>query len=274
MKHLAKLLLPVIIGVVTLPAYANLSNYGAALDRHLSSYSEDDNSHRETEIQPDSNKHQVVTLPAYANQSHYGSLDKHLSSYSEDNNSHRENEIQRDSDTHHEDKDMSTSCKKCGKSSLFALKDGDIQLTFLSSSAGFSDDLFLAGTSNNIFNNHLATAGQVFTLSNIKAGAEIVFGLFVNDTNSIFFSGNSKRNDDGVNHAKFSTLENNNVEVSFEDLYGGGDKDYNDLIFSVSNVKIGGSSTLPVPESNSLLMIILGLLLIGFSKFRSAKSFK
>ena len=42
-------------------------------------------------------------------------------------------------------------------------------------------------------------------------------------------------NSDGIAHATVSNLDEGGTLVGFEDLLGGGDKDYNDLVFSFSN---------------------------------------
>lgn len=141
---------------------------------------------------------------------------------------------------------------------------GDINLTFLSKQAAYSSDLFLVGSPNVILNNQTAVIGQQFNLGSFQAGIDIVFSLFVNDTGHQFFTGPASSNPDNVVHALFSEINGNaiQIQISFEDLLNGGDLDYNDLIFSVTNVAV-------VPEPQSYLMMLLGLLLLVQLKRRN-----
>ena len=54
----------------------------------------------------------------------------------------------------------------------------------------------------------------------------------------MFYSGDGSRNPDGIAHAVVDSRQNQ-AQVGFEDLFGGGDRDYNDLVFSFSNVSGG-----------------------------------
>ena len=53
------------------------------------------------------------------------------------------------------------------------------------------------------------------------------------------------------------------ANVGFEDLFNGGDKDYNDLRFSVANVGVSR-----VPEPSALALVVGGLALAGLSRAR------
>src|SRR5438045_2102368 len=88
---------------------------------------------------------------------------------------------------------------------------GDVDVTVLSSTAGFSSDLQLyffpsLASSHYIANNH-TDLGQTFTLdaaffnsNGISAGDELVFGIYVVNTGNTFLMGPSSRNLDGLAH--------------------------------------------------------------------------
>lgn len=96
------------------------------------------------------------------------------------------------------------------------------------------------------------------------------FGFYLINTNTgnTFFTRNSYNSDGFFDHAAIydtsiitngpSALVNSDVIVAFEDLFGGGDGDYNDFIFGVSDVApVTGSS--PVPEPATMLLFGTGL---------------
>ena len=55
----------------------------------------------------------------------------------------------------------------------------------------------------------------------------------VENTGYTYFTGDPGRNPDDFVHARLYEIRNNLVLVRFEDLFGGGDKDYNDVNFIV-----------------------------------------
>ena len=157
--------------------------------------------------------------------------------------------------------------KEASSGSLFVASAGEVILTFLSKNASYSNDLFLVGSSDSILNNQTAISGQQFSLGSFQSGAELVFKMFVNNTGHTFFNGAAAINADNVLHTGYNK-QINTVIVGFEDIYGGGDKDYNDLVFSLSNVGVGTFITAPVPEPETYAMLIAGLLMFGFAMLR------
>ena len=147
-----------------------------------------------------------------------------------------------------------------------------VNVTFISSDATYLDDVFLLGSTTKILNNKTSYSNQVFSLGSFLAVTEIVFGLFVNNTGNKFFSGLSSSNVDNQLHAILTTLNTNTVKVGFEDLFGGGDKDYNDVIFKVSNVNLSAVVTQPVPEPQTYLMILMGLFLVSYISYYRKKN--
>lgn len=71
-------------------------------------------------------------------------------------------------------------------------------------------------------------------------------------------------------HAAYDVTSGQSLNIGFEDLFGGGDRDYDDLVFSLNNVRVGSLVT-AVPEPEAYGMLIGGLLLIGFAKRRKQK---
>ena len=116
---------------------------------------------------------------------------------------------------------------------------GDVVVTFDLNDAGYMSELFLDGAygdeSGALFNNWTTAVGTSLNLGSFAAGTELVFKLVVQQTGHVFYTGNPNRNPDDLAHAVVSP-SNNQVMVGFEDMLGGGDFDYNDLVFAFSNV--------------------------------------
>lgn len=159
-------------------------------------------------------------------------------------------------------------------------KTGDIFVTFVGSDASYSDDLYFyltvgdLETAQFLFNNHDATAGDEVDVADgaLAIGDEAIFGICVNregggamdacdGADDFFYTGDPTRNADGMNHIKIWTtatyiaefgdpgfLEGYDYVVGFEDILGGGDRDYNDVIFAFRGV-----TTVPEPVSMTLL---------------------
>jgi hypothetical protein len=91
--------------------------------------------------------------------------------------------------------------------------------------------------------------------------------MTVTNTGFSFFTGDASSNPDSFIHAAFDNKFGQPLVVGFEDILGGGDKDYNDLVFSLSNVYAATGPT-PVPEPETFAMLAAGLLLIRLTKKR------
>lgn len=139
---------------------------------------------------------------------------------------------------------------------IFVASTGDVIATFLGADAGFESQLGLVGGPSNIFDNKTSAIGSTFNLGSFAAGTQLTFSLFVVNTGNTFFSGPASGNPDGVAHASVDTSSTGTL-ASFEDTFGGGDRDYNDLRFSFTNTTPG------VPEPASWAMFIGGFALAG-----------
>jgi hypothetical protein len=133
---------------------------------------------------------------------------------------------------------------------------GDVVVTFVSNAAGYTSELFLDGPLGDelgaIFNNWTTELGSSLNLGSFGAGTELVFKLLVQQSGDVFYTGNVNRNADGVVHAIAEYVDGRAI-IGFEDLYGGGDLDYNDLVFSFANVAplSGDHNGLIIPDSSA-----------------------
>ena len=98
--------------------------------------------------------------------------------------------------------------------------------------AGYTSRLFLLrpdGTRDNIALN--TDVGKHVTLGPFPAGRELVFGIAVLNGGPTFFMGPASRNPDGMAHAAVTETGVRTFLVGFEDMFDGGDRDYDDNIF-------------------------------------------
>jgi hypothetical protein len=116
---------------------------------------------------------------------------------------------------------------------------GDVVVTFDSNDAAYTNELFLEGALGDelgvLFNNKTTTVGTSKNLGSFEAGTELVFKLIVRETGDAFYTGDDSRNVDNLIHATVQDREGQ-VLIGFEDVFGGGDFDYNDLMFAFTNV--------------------------------------
>ena len=155
--------------------------------------------------------------------------------------------------------------------SLIVQNSGEVFATFQGTSAAYTSTLFLQNTGQSLFTNHSTSVGSTISLGTFDAGTELIFGLDVHNTGHTFFTGGGFRNDDGLAHAFLNESFGKEGEalVSFEDLLGGGDKDYNDHEFSFTNVKVEEARPpLPAPEPSTAILLGSGLLGLGAWQLR------
>ena len=141
-------------------------------------------------------------------------------------------------------------------------RDGEVGAYFVGAIAGY-ENVMTANFSDSdndlpLISNRGPT-GQYFSFGNHSAGSQVILVDRVLDTNDWFYSIDSFNND-GLKHiaySSFSLFDNTPYEISglmvgFEDLYGGGDLDFNDHIVFFTNITA-------VPEPETYLMFMLGL---------------
>ena len=172
--------------------------------------------------------------------------------------------------------------------SIFAT-GGPIIATFEGAFADYNSNLRLVVSSSNassafVMPNHATPVGTTFDFgSSFAAGTPLTFQLQVVNTGDTFVTGPAANNPDNVAHAAVVTNFNGTGRtlVGFEDMRGGGDKDFNDYVFSLTSTSdtapatgtqtqtntgagSGGVSVSAVPESEDYVMIAFGLLAIGW----------
>jgi hypothetical protein len=138
-----------------------------------------------------------------------------------------------------------------------------------SSSAGFAGSGSPIRTSNEPL-----VAGDFVNLGTFKAGTSLDFFLIANGASGgkDYFSTDQSLNKDGIIHA-VSLAANGSAYliISFEDMKGGGDKDYNDVFFAVEigRANVAQLMGLGAPEpSLALGALLAGVAVFGFSRRR------
>ncbi|MGD9633899.1 MAG: PEP-CTERM sorting domain-containing protein [Pirellulales bacterium] len=147
--------------------------------------------------------------------------------------------------------------------------DGEVVATFRGHSAGYTNELYLDSPDNALgllFTNQTTPVGAQVNLGSFTAGTELLFRMNVMEDGSNFFTGPADRNPDGIIHALVDEEQfADETYVAFEDILGGGDFNYNDLTFSLTNTRADGI----VPEPATCLLSGLGgvLFVLGRRKW-------
>lgn len=141
---------------------------------------------------------------------------------------------------------------------------GHVSVTVLPYDAAYTSNLYLFSAPSPILIVNSSQVGTVVDLGdlaalyNITPGDELIFGITVLNTGNTFRMGPGARNTDGLAHAVVDyteTVTSDVATLTFEDLLGGGDRDYNDANFLLE----GGIGTARVPEPSSLVLLVFGL---------------
>ena len=135
---------------------------------------------------------------------------------------------------------------------------GEILVTFESSEANYNS-LILVNSGVPFFPNHSTAPGDTFSIGTFDAGTILDFALMVTSTGQTYHTGPAAGNPDSLIHAdvtyNFGTP--GTTRVSFEDVFGGGDQDYNDYIFTFRSVTA-------VPEPATNVLMLAGLVAVGW----------
>jgi hypothetical protein len=155
-----------------------------------------------------------------------------------------------------------------------ATADGDIIAYFAGATAGFTNILGLivngVDTGINGLNNQTSQVGDSLNFGPVSAGDSLIFYIDVLSTGNRFFS-SRPLNPDGITHIFAAPYIGGLVGpggtvpagtyVGFEDIFGGGDLDYDDLNFVFVNTRF----VTDIPEPATWAMLIAGFGLVGFA---------
>lgn len=154
---------------------------------------------------------------------------------------------------------------------------GEVRIYFAGSSAGFDSVLYLdspGAAQGPFFPNHSTAPGMMISLGTFAPGTVLTFRLDVLSTGQQFFTGPASGNPDNLVHAGYTlfaadgTIPENGLLVGFEDIFGGGDVDYNDHQFVFTNVAPAAAT----PEPATLILMGTGLAGIGAAVRRRRKN--
>lgn len=89
--------------------------------------------------------------------------------------------------------------------------------------------------------------GGSIDVGQLQAGTKIEFGID-NGRGDFFRSGGADKNADGVDHARTSRTSDGGTRIGFEDLRGGGDRDYNDAVIKVRETPVVPAAPAAAPK--------------------------
>jgi len=108
---------------------------------------------------------------------------------------------------------------------------GEVIVKVMPSDAGYTSELHLSSPEPARFIALNRDVGMVVNLGVYPAGQELIFSIYVQQTQKTFYSGPASRNSDNELHAAANLPAYGPATVGFEDLEGGGDQDFNDNMF-------------------------------------------
>ncbi|HEY0214716.1 MAG TPA: DUF4114 domain-containing protein [Paenirhodobacter sp.] len=145
---------------------------------------------------------------------------------------------------------------------IYVASNGEVVVNYIGSSASYTNLSYFVkdGADQPLFNN--ITAGQgAISLGSFTAGTELVFTMTSIGNGVKYFT-------TGTTDAKAGVAGNYGFVVAFEDIPGG-DRDYNDLVFGVSNAT-SSLPAVPVPAALPLIASAFGGLALLRRRRRAA----
>jgi hypothetical protein len=115
-----------------------------------------------------------------------------------------------------------------------------VVVTLVLSDTAYQDSLVLdePGPPTPLMDAWSTSVGSAVSVGPYAVGTELVFGIDVQNTGDHWQSGPASRNADGVAHVAVTYEGACSWLIGFEDLYGGGDLDYNDVVFRVQGLLV------------------------------------
>ena len=140
---------------------------------------------------------------------------------------------------------------------------GSLQFQILAPEAGYNSRIFLLTDTSSFFIANSKDIGLIVNLADpstvgLNPGDEFTLGIYVMPTADYFRMGDGSSNPDGVAHARVNYLYNHLALVEFEDIFGGGDLDYNDVRLQVR----GDIGIVQTPEPSALTLFAMGVSLL------------
>ncbi|MCK5749451.1 MAG: DUF4114 domain-containing protein [Oricola sp.] len=139
---------------------------------------------------------------------------------------------------------------------------GDLVIVFNGHTASHSNNLVSPDFAGILFNNHGSAVGDTVNMGAFLAGEVIEFQINNLTTGFTYVTGLAADNFDNVLHAILTANPDGSITVGFEDLKGGGDRDYDDLVFTIYETVADVVET-PLPAAGVLMMA--GLAGFGFA---------
>ncbi len=156
---------------------------------------------------------------------------------------------------------------------------GTVTVTTLPAASSYTSELWLYDSSLHRVGSHYITLDEpsgitvditpLITGAGFGVGDELIFGIYVQNTGYEYFMGPASRNPDGIMHARVDVISTSPVyvaDVGFEDIYNGGDYDYDDNRFRFT----GGIQINPTPEPATPFLAGIGVLALGVMRRRLA----
>lgn len=157
---------------------------------------------------------------------------------------------------------------------LSVAADGEVSVVFAGQGGLFQKDLYVVGQDGEavlLFDGATARLGDTVSLGELTAGTDLMFFIRVENTGTDLFMGDGSLNPRGFANGRAMSMGSNMALVSFEDLNGGGDRNFADFGFSVTNADIAriDDLVLATPLPAAPLLLATGLAFGGLVRRRA-----
>ena len=113
---------------------------------------------------------------------------------------------------------------------------GDVIVTIGPSDAGYTSELYLVSPGAVQYIGSNRDLGNMVNLGSFATGVELIFKIHVRNTGNDFYTGPGTRNADDIPHANVESPSPTLTQIQFEDIFNGGDRDYNDMTINFSGI--------------------------------------